>query len=320
MRTTSEKTFNTKTQRHKDTKGKHSNGSLFFFAKEYFTKGKMMKFMGLVIVAGLLFLSGCTEDTPIVPGEDLVVIRGFIYANEPVREIQLTSTLPLGSEDLNAPPVNDAEIILIKNGTGYQLEPSTGDSGYYHYGGSDLSIEAGDKLEIQINYEGVVITGETEVPPPPEDITISEETLILPKTIDPSTGGFDKGALFGELTVRWEKVEGSLYYITIDNVEQELQEIIIDMGFRTMNLSESRFNFISNPTSRDSMRVNLRDISHLGRHVVKVYRINQEYADLYQSRNQDSRDLNEPLTNIKNGLGVFSAFNSDSLFFYVKQE
>ncbi|MBC8181278.1 hypothetical protein H8E88_09140 [candidate division KSB1 bacterium] len=48
---------------------------------------------------------------------------------------------------------------------------------------------------------------------------------------------------------------------------------------------------------------------------MKVFRVNQEYGDLYQSRNQDSRDLNEPLTNIVNGLGVFSAFNCDSVFF-----
>jgi len=61
-------------------------------------------------------------------------------------------------------------------------------------------------------------------------------------------------------------------------------------------------------------------MTHLGKHRVKVYRVNQEYADLYQSRNQDSRDLNEPLTNIVNGLGVFSAFNSDSVFFELKQQ
>ena len=37
-------------------------------------------------------------------------------------------------------------------------------------------------------------------------------------------------------------------------------------------------------------------------------------------KQQDSRDLNEPATNIENGLGVFSAFNCDSVFFYAMQE
>jgi hypothetical protein len=67
--------------------------------------------------------------------------------------------------------------------------------------------------------------------------------------------------------------------------------------------------------NRDSYSINHRIIIHYGRHQVKLYRINQEYADLYMSRQQDSRDLNEPLTNIQNGLGVFSAFNSEIVYF-----
>jgi hypothetical protein len=70
----------------------------------------------------------------------------------------------------------------------------------------------------------------------------------------------------------------------------------------------------------DEYRITRINVTNLGLHRVNVYRVNQEYADLYRSRNQDSRDLNEPLTNIANGLGVFTAFNSDSVFFRVVQE
>ena len=42
---------------------------------------------------------------------------------------------------------------------------------------------------------------------------------------------------------------------------------------------------------------------------------------LYQSSGQDSRDLNEPYSNIKGGLGMFTAFNSDTASVYlVKKE
>ncbi|MDA3862202.1 MAG: hypothetical protein PF445_13365 [Melioribacteraceae bacterium] len=51
-----------------------------------------------------------------------------------------------------------------------------------------------------------------------------------------------------------------------------------------------------------------------------LYRVNKEYVDLYESRDQDSRNLNEPLTNIENGLGVFSAFASDSVYFNAVKE
>ncbi len=51
-----------------------------------------------------------------------------------------------------------------------------------------------------------------------------------------------------------------------------------------------------------------------------MYRINAEYAQLYGNRTQDSRDLNEPPSNIRNGLGVFSAFNISSVFFEVAEQ
>ena len=53
---------------------------------------------------------------------------------------------------------------------------------------------------------------------------------------------------------------------------------------------------------------------------MRVWRNNEEYAQLYASRQQDSRDLNEPATNIHGGLGVFSAFSADTTSFVaVKQ-
>ncbi len=77
--------------------------------------------------------------------------------------------------------------------------------------------------------------------------------------------------------------------------------------------------FVFPPTNRNEYRINAMQLTHLGKHIVKVYRVNQEYADLYGSRQQDSRELNEPLTNIHGGLGIFSAFNSASAIFTVEE-
>ena len=110
------------------------------------------------------------------------------------------------------------------------------------------------------------------------------------------------------LTVNWAQEEDALYYILVENIDEN------PVAFETQFGRPPR-EFISQPTSRGEYTVNAMMMTHLGKHIVKVFRVNQEYADLYQSRNQDSRDLNEPLTNIEGGLGVFSAFNCDSVFF-----
>ena len=69
------------------------------------------------------------------------------------------------------------------------------------------------------------------------------------------------------------------------------------------------FRRVIEPTKDDFHFINMMDLRDLGRHVVWVYRVNEEYAQLYENRTQDSRDLNEPPSNIVGGLGVFSAFD-----------
>jgi hypothetical protein len=99
----------------------------------------------------------------------------------------------------------------------------------------------------------------------------------------------------------------------IENVDANPQQI--ESSFPT-----SPMRIITQPTERDSLTVSAFSLTHYGRHRATLYRVNQEYVDLYASRQQDSRDLNEPLTNIKNGLGIFTAFNCDSVFFYARKE
>ncbi|MBK6457995.1 MAG: hypothetical protein IPF87_18230 [Gemmatimonadetes bacterium] len=58
-------------------------------------------------------------------------------------------------------------------------------------------------------------------------------------------------------------------------------------------------------------------LTYYGRYTVRVWRVNEEYAQLYATLQQDSRDLNEPISNVRGGLGVFSAFAADSTSFQV---
>ena len=74
---------------------------------------------------------------------------------------------------------------------------------------------------------------------------------------------------------------------------------------------------VSQPTAADSSVVRILTLTHYGQHRLKLYRVNAEYADLYEGLEQDSRDLNEPPSNIHGALGVFSAFSADSAFFRV---
>ncbi len=256
------------------------------------------------LVIGLIFygISACSSTSPVGPESDLVVIRAYLYAGEPITDIQITGTLPLGVDSMAAPSINDAEVYLLKSGTRFDLVPSPGDSGYYHYDGTDLTVEEGDHFEIGVVHFGRTATGATDVPVAPENVASSSDTLVI--LVDYFSSGDDVVTLI-ELT--WDEVESALWYVTVENIEADPEPVT---GGRGGFSSGKGMLLISPPRPMNEYSIRGQMLTHYGVHRVRVYRINQEYADLYGSRQQDTRDLNEPLTNISNGLGVFSAFSS----------
>ena len=260
---------------------------------------------------------GCTKDSVFDPELDLVVIRAYLYANQPVTDVQITGTLSLGSEEASPPPINDAAVWLMKGGQRYDLQSSGGDSGYYHYPGGDLTVNVGDVFEIFVDYLGREATGTTVVPEAPKNVVISGNKLYVPQLASmQDMWNFAFDSTRHQLTMRWEEDPSSLFFVSIENLESNPDSVEV---FGRAMMSRMR-RFISAPMSFNEYTVRFQTVSYYGQHRIYVYLVNQEYTDLYTSRQQDSRDLNEPLTNIKNGLGVFSAFNSVSFEFQVEKE
>lgn len=274
-----------------------------------------MKRQFLSTILGAAVLVGC-DSTTTEPGEsDLVVVEAFLFAGEPIDDIRLTETMPL-SDTIDAPPINDALVTLRKNGVSYTLV-STGDSGYYAYPGIDLSIEDGDTIGIEISYLNTVANGETVVPEAPVGVSIDRDTLFVPEFgVGIGGGGGGLNRENSQLAASWENPDQLLHYVVIESLDDSAESILPDQ----FQQFRGRFRLVAPPTINDFHFINMMELETLGLHVAKVYRVNEEYAQLYENRTQDSRDLNEPPSNINGGLGVFSAFNSDSVLFQVARD
>ena len=269
-----------------------------------------MNIIGLILVLPLFFISiGCEESISTEINKDIVVVQGFIYADQPVTDISLTEVLPLGSEDTLAPPITNAEVFISKGNDKYLLIPDETREGFYYYPGNDLLISSGDELSMEVNVYDQKILAETIVPPKPTNLELNSDTLLIPEFVM----GFPPDLEYYSITLTWDNFDNSYYYVVIDNIEDDAEPIE-----RISGKFASRF--VSEPSISNEYRVGFRTVTHFGKHLMILYRVNQEYVDLYESRDQDSRNLNEPLTNIKNGLGVFSAFASDSVYFYAIKE
>ena len=262
-------------------------------------------------IVGALAAQACTDSDPVGLDGDILVVRAFLFAGEPVIDIRITTTVPLVSEDTLGMPVSDATVWLEREDVRFDLIATPGAAGAYHYPGADLVVESGDVFELGVSRGSESLSATTVVPAPPEGFTVSSDVLDV---VDLTAGlgrfggrggGRGRGGLaFGGLIVRWINPERDLFFVVVDNLETDPEQIPAPEF-----ISQAR-RFVSVPTSADSTTVSQISLTHLGEHRIRLYRVNQEYADLYQGRVQDSRDLNEPPSNIRGGLGVFSAFAS----------
>ena len=256
----------------------------------------------VLAVVGVLAAQACTDSDPMGPDADILVVRAFLFAGEPVADIRVTTTVPLVSEDTLGTPVSDATVWLERDGIRFDLIATPGAEGAYHYPGSDLVIAEGEVFELGISRGSESLSATTVVPSAPEGFAVSSDVL---EVVD-LTAGFrgPGGFAFGGLIVRWINPERDLFFVVVDNLETDPEQIPAPEFIR-----EAR-RFVSAPTPADSTTISQLSLTHLGEHRILLYHVNQEYADLYEGRVQDSRDLNEPPSNIRGGLGVFSAFAS----------
>ena len=261
----------------------------------------------------LIVTHGCSKN-PIIPEEQNLVLQAYLYADQPVTDITIMLSRPISSSDTSNALVSGANVTLSKSENMYQLMSLPSSPGKYAYTGSDLQVQSGDQYTIRVTYNGTTASAETSVPPKPAGLMTNTAKITFTKeTVSTPFGGtFDRLTTSDSLIVSWSNPEDAPYYVVMESVDPNRQSIRSD-SFPSFG----NFRFVTEPTTDDQYRAFEQNINYTGKYRITLYRVNQEYVDLYKSRQQDSRSLNEPLTNVQNGLGIFTAFASDSLFFNV---
>ncbi len=254
-------------------------------------------FILLVVLVGSV--AACDTATPPVdPG--VVVVRAFLFAGEPVEDIQLTLTAPLSSTEQTGSPITDATVVLVKSENTevlYPLASTQGRAGFYHYAGADLVVAPGDTFFLAIDYEGTLTTAATYIPRPPEAVQLSTSHVV----IDATTG--DDVPV---LTVSWDNPDDELHWVAIRNTAT------VSIPIRRDDVGEEAEPILPEPEAETLKNVEAKAFTHYGTHEVRVYRISNDYFALYQYTRQPVQRLYEPATNVNNGVGIFSGFTGVS--------
>lgn len=271
----------------------------------------------LITVLGLLTCITCLQCSEEVKTEDNFVMEAYLFSNENVKNIKINQILPIESGDTIAPAIEDARVVLKKELQEYVLQFDKTSKTYF-YQGNNLQVTPNDLFEITVINKSRTATATTVVPQPTKGLQLSGDKINIPQIQLNFSTRDQLVALFANarLTVNWDNSGNELHFIAIESLEKF--DPIFPSNFPSTIVGLFRtFRFVSAPNRNDSYEIVGLSLETYGRYRVKVYRVNKEYADLFENQTQDSRDLNEPPSNVTNAFGLFSAFASDSAFFDV---
>jgi hypothetical protein len=283
----------------------------------------MRKIILAIVISA--FLTGC-EKVQLNNGHSgLIVVEGYLYADRPVDSIRISQAVYFNSSDTVSHGVPDASVSIVSNGITYNLQPSVR-QGYYNYPGNNLNITEGGTYSLNIIYNNQQITSQTTVPSSASRLKISENALLVDTTLTM------RELRDSSLQVSWNNSNRDYYFVILENKDSILTPVRVNTtsggfgyggfpgtGTGTINLARR---FQTRPIQDSLYRISLfSTVGNYGHYEFKLYKVTKDYASLYQSSTQNTINLNEPFTNISNGLGIFTAFSAcDSLSFVVKNK
>jgi hypothetical protein len=266
----------------------------------------MKKTLVISILSLAFFFFSCEKDEEIGATENAAIVEAFLYEGSASIDVKLTEMTPfeqLGTTE--ATVISDAAVYVSIDEQDFLLEEVDDSPGLYTSNDSAIKILSGQDITFYLKYLHYDITAQTTVPQKPQHLEISEDTLY----IDEISTLMDLTNI-GEMTVEisWSNPDNSYYYVAVNNIENDPESIDPN------DLIPDVENINTPPLPTDFSILWINDLSDYGTYEIVVYKVNDEYIDLYNSRQQDSRTLNEPLTNVENAYGIFTSLASDTVY------
>ncbi|MEO0339675.1 MAG: DUF4249 family protein, partial [Bacteroidota bacterium] len=234
------------------------------------------------------------------------VVAAYLFDGQSVDSIRITQSIGYNQSDTALTTLDDLEVAIIDGDRRYLLE-NIGD-GYYK--NDALIIQTETTYELDFIHNGEVVSAETFIPKKKEAI-LSSTSISLAKIEGFPTGGF--GAIPDPIEVTWDNNEGDFYYVKVTNLEEDpeyVNELLLQFGGIPRGI---QFNSDPEVTDFHVIQPN-RDLTQYGRYEIIVFRVQPEYASLFNLGNNSSQTITEPPSNVTNGLGLFTGVSSDTLY------
>ncbi len=262
--------------------------------------------MKKVLFAAILLAGFCAcEKTDLTNASESVarpVVEAYLQPGR-LPAVKITRQIPFGSGDTLALPLAGLDVRLESEGVVHSLA-FRGDTIYV--ADSSWQPEAGKTYRLTFEYEGTMVHAETSVPDKPTGFYASAYSLEVPS--------FDIGSgtppSFPEpVNLYWQAASDAWYLVVVENIEANPVEIFE----RPDGDERPRPVFRSEPEQTNTYEIGFQNFQYYGTHYVILYRLNADYAALYDDNGNSSQNLTTPYSNITGGLGIFSGMNADTL-------
>jgi hypothetical protein len=264
-----------------------------------------------ILLLLVCLFSACEKQSKTPSYNDQPVIEGYLYANNsPSIKImrQVASSKNVVFSDNN---IDSLDVTIITQDSVYFLIP-TGNGTYVN---TNLIIKEGAEYTLQFMYNNRVVSAVTTVPNIPEDYKQSVTEISIQK-IDANTT-FTPGSfqMNDPIDLDWDNADNSHYMVIVENMETSptLIRDTTDSRFQTRS-------FRNEPAIINSYSMRDQQFQYFGSHRLTLYRLNPDYATLYNDNSNSSQNLTNPTTNISNGLGIFTGISTDTLYLQVNKK
>ncbi|MBD80978.1 MAG: hypothetical protein CL840_18820 [Crocinitomicaceae bacterium] len=261
-----------------------------------------------IFIVLLLLSVGCSKlDSTADTVRKEIVVEGILEAGSNP-QITLSKVLVFGTDEVSNGDLDSLSVFIENREEVFLLVPDSSLPG--SFSNNNVYVEEGQEYILRFNYQSYQIVARTTVPTIPVNVEVTPLALGIPESVTPGSQP--------KTLVTWDNPNNDYHVIIIEYLETDYNPIN-----ESLNEEEfPKYRVVStDPTNANSYNLDTRrHFLFFGKYKLSVMKLNEEYVNFYENIGQSSLSLSEPISNIENGLGVFTAINQIEINVSVYQQ
>lgn len=251
---------------------------------------------GAVLLLAMLF-AACRKQADTNTAA-LPVVEAYIM---PGKNVEVKVSLQKGLVDTNAYGLPISGLALqLSDGT--NTRTLTEDVAGHYQLEDQTFVKSTGVYSLQFTYNNLPVTASTTMPSKPAGLTLSADTVIIPKMTFGTTP-----TEFIPVNVSWSNTE-SYNHILVFKYQETWKSLISNRFNRDTTTSVEL-----NAVQANNFELSMNTFKYYGRYKVILMRVNAEYLEMLNNSSTSSHNLTNAPTNVTNGLGIFTAMQADTL-------